>query len=346
MILSTVNTLVCSLRTKSWRGGRLRMKYIVILGDGMADEPLESLGGQTPLEAAKTPVMDALASGGELGLAKTVPASMKPGSDVANLAVLGYDPEKNYSGRSPLEALSVGVKMRDTDVVFRCNIVTVTEEEPYAEKTILDHSSGEISTEDADVLVNALREELQSEEFRFYTGTSTTCNSIYHHIVIQQEIFCQWQQAQLNTSSKTAWISHMLAMADGTTVQFRQTIHKVMVIALDTIVHAEVDNLQIFRHIVAIHKFLGIAMSCAEEQHIDFIQRKLVGKNQISFTIQAFVNVCNLITCVTTTIDKFYFDFRVINQQTNQFACCITCPTDNSYLNHNQMFSFSSLWFE
>ena len=106
------------------------MKYIVILGDGMADEPIESLGGRTPLECAATPVMDMLAGKGELGLAKTVPASMKPGSDVANLAVLGYDPEKNYSGRSPLEALSVGVKMESDDVVFRCNIVTVTEDEP------------------------------------------------------------------------------------------------------------------------------------------------------------------------------------------------------------------------
>ena len=137
----------------------------------------------------------------------------------------------------------------------------------------------------------------------------------------------------------------MLAMADGTTVQFRQTIHKVMVVALDAIVHAKVDNLQVFRYIVAIHEFLGITMSGTEEQHIDFVQRKFVSKDQISLTIQTFVNIRNLITCVTTTIDKFYFDFRVINQQTNQFACCITCPTDNSYLNHNQMFSFSSLWF-
>ena len=104
------------------------MKYIVILGDGMADEPLAELGGRTPLECAATPVMDDLAGKGELGLAKTVPSSMKPGSDVANLAVMGYDPEKNYSGRSPLEALSVGVKMEDTDVVLRCNIVTLTED--------------------------------------------------------------------------------------------------------------------------------------------------------------------------------------------------------------------------
>lgn len=157
------------------------MKYIVILGDGMADEPLEVLGGKTPLEYARIPVMDELAGKGEMGLAKTVPDSMKPGSDVANLAVLGYDPEKNYSGRSPLEALSVGVEMAEDDVVFRCNVVTLTDDEPYAEKTIVDHSSGEISTEDADILVNALRQHLQNESFRFYTGTS------YRHIMVWKQ---------------------------------------------------------------------------------------------------------------------------------------------------------------
>ena len=157
------------------------MKYIVILGDGMSDEPLERLGGRTPLECAATPVMDVLASQGELGLAKTVPASMKPGSDVANLAVLGYDPEKNYSGRSPLEALSVGVKMEPDDVIFRCNIVTLTEEEPYEEKTILDHSSGEISTEEADQLMDAIRLHFNNEAFSFYTGTS------YRHITVWKQ---------------------------------------------------------------------------------------------------------------------------------------------------------------
>lgn len=154
------------------------MKYAVILGDGMAGEPLEALGGMTTLEYAKTPTMDALAGMGELGMVQTVPASMKPGSDVANLAVLGYDPEKNYSGRSPLEALSVGVKMEDTDIVFRCNIVTLSEEEPYAEKTILDHSSGEISSADADILMDAIREAFNSEEIQFYSGTS------YRHITV------------------------------------------------------------------------------------------------------------------------------------------------------------------
>jgi len=156
----------------------LFMKYVVILGDGMADEPLEALGGRTPLESAHTPCMDELASKGELGLVKTVPDTMKPGSDVANLAVLGYDPEKNYSGRSPLEALSVGVKMEDKDVIFRCNLVTLTEEEPYSEKTILDHSSGEISTQEADLLMDAVRARFDSEAFRFYTGTS------YRHITV------------------------------------------------------------------------------------------------------------------------------------------------------------------
>lgn len=157
------------------------MKYIVILGDGMADEPIESLGGSTPLEYANTPVMDSLAGQGELGLSKTVPASMKPGSDVANLAVLGYDPERNYSGRSPLEALSVGVKMEEDDVVFRCNIVTLSEEEHYKEKTILDHSAGEISTEEADILMEAVRERFNSSQLQFYTGTS------YRHITVWKQ---------------------------------------------------------------------------------------------------------------------------------------------------------------
>ena len=128
------------------------MKYIVILGDGMADEPIAALGGKTPLMAAKTPVMDALAVKSEIGLAHTIPDGMKPGSDTANLAVLGYDPQKYYTGRSPLEALSIGVPLKDTDIAIRCNIVTVSDDNlPYEEKTILDHSSSEISTEDAAV---------------------------------------------------------------------------------------------------------------------------------------------------------------------------------------------------
>ncbi len=154
------------------------MKYIVVLGDGMADEPIPELGGKTPMEAAHTPVMDELAGKGSLGTVQNVPAGMAPGSDVANLSVLGYDPAKNYSGRSPLEALSVGVAMEEGDVIFRSNIVTLTEEEPYEQKTILDHSSGEISTADADVLMDAIRENFNNETFQFYTGTS------YRHILV------------------------------------------------------------------------------------------------------------------------------------------------------------------
>lgn len=154
------------------------MKYIVVLGDGMADEPIAELGGKTPMEAAFTPVMDELASKGILGTVQNVPAGMAPGSDVANLSVLGYDPAENYSGRSPLEALSVGVAMEENDVIFRSNIVTLTEEEPYGEKTILDHSSGEIPTADADVLMDSIREHFNNETFQFYTGTS------YRHILV------------------------------------------------------------------------------------------------------------------------------------------------------------------
>ena len=149
------------------------MKYAVILGDGMADWPIEELGGETPLSYAKTPMMDELAKIGEIGTVATIPEGMAPGSDTANLSVLGYDPKKYYSGRSPLEALSIGVNMKDTDVAFRCNIVTLTEDDvPYEEQTILDHSSDEISTEDADVLLKAAAAAVAEEGYSFYTGTS------------------------------------------------------------------------------------------------------------------------------------------------------------------------------
>ena len=144
----------------------------------MADEAQESLGGKTPLEAAKTPTMDALAAQAEVGLLKTIPEGMSPGSDTANLAVMGYNPREYYTGRSPLEALSIGVPMMDTDVAMRCNFVTLSEEEPYEKKRILDHSSSEISTEDAAVLLEAVRAELENDMFQFYLGTS------YRHCVI------------------------------------------------------------------------------------------------------------------------------------------------------------------
>ena len=160
------------------------MKYIVVLGDGMADEPIDALGGKTPLEAANTPTLDALASAGEMGLTQNVPAGMHPGSEIANLSVLGYDPKVDFTGRSPLEALSVGVDMGQEDVILRANLVTLTEKEPYEEKTILDHSSGEISTEDADILMDAVRKALNTDTIHFYTGTS------YRHI-------CQWNRGQV-----------------------------------------------------------------------------------------------------------------------------------------------------
>ena len=155
------------------------MKYVIILGDGMSDEPLEALGGKTPLEAAATPTMDALASMGEMGMVQNVPAGMSPGSEIANLSVMGYNPLTDFTGRSPLEALSVGVEMDPDDVIFRCNIVTLSDQgEPYDEKIILDHSSGEISTRDADILMDAIRDAFNDETFQFYTGTS------YRHIMV------------------------------------------------------------------------------------------------------------------------------------------------------------------
>lgn len=155
------------------------MKYIIVLGDGMADEPIEGLGGKTPLACAKTPAMDKLSKKGEIGLVHTIPDGMKPGSDTANLSVLGYDPKIYYSGRSPLEALSIGVPMKDTDVALRCNIVTISDDDvPFEEKTIIDHSSGEISTEDCAVLLNEVKKELENDEYKFYVGTS------YRHCLI------------------------------------------------------------------------------------------------------------------------------------------------------------------
>lgn len=155
------------------------MKYVIVLGDGMADEPIQELDGKTPLEYANTPMMDMLAAKAEIGLVHTIPEGMKPGSDTANLSVIGYDPKKYYTGRSPLEALSIGVDMKATDVALRTNMVTISEDDvPYEEKTIIDHSSGEISTEDAAILLEAVKEGLKKEGYEFYLGTS------YRHLLI------------------------------------------------------------------------------------------------------------------------------------------------------------------
>ncbi len=155
------------------------MKYIIVLGDGMADEPISDLGGKTPLGFANTKTLDYLSKKSEIGLCKTVPDGMKPGSDTANLSVLGYDPQIYYSGRSPLEALSIGVDMKDTDIAIRCNIVTVSEDDvPYEDKKIIDHSASEIATEEAAILLQAVKDELESDTYKFYVGTS------YRHLTI------------------------------------------------------------------------------------------------------------------------------------------------------------------
>lgn len=159
------------------------MKYIIILGDGMAGEPLECIGGKTTLEQAVTPEMDCLAKMSEIGLVSMVPEGMAPGSDTANLSVLGYDPKVFYTGRSPLEALSIGVGMEEDDVSFRCNLVTLTEDAslPYEDQKIVDHSSDEISTKDAGVLLEVLKEEVLQPGVELYCGTS------YRHLLLWKQ---------------------------------------------------------------------------------------------------------------------------------------------------------------
>ena len=154
------------------------MKYIVILGDGMADYKIEELGNKTPLSVANKPTIDSLASKSIVGLCRTVPANMKPGSDVANLAVLGYDPATYYTGRSPLEAASIGIDLLDTDVTARANLVTLSDDEVYENKTMLDYSAGEISTAEARELISYLKKHLNSDELSLYAGVS------YRHCLV------------------------------------------------------------------------------------------------------------------------------------------------------------------
>ncbi len=154
------------------------MKYVVVLGDGMADYPLPALGGKTPLQASRKPTIDELAKKSEVGLCKTVPEGMKPGSDVANMSVLGLDPREYYTGRSPLEALSIGIPLQATDVTLRCNLVTLSDEENYEDKRMLDYSAGEISTEEARELIGYLKQYLDDERMTLYTGVS------YRHCLV------------------------------------------------------------------------------------------------------------------------------------------------------------------
>lgn len=157
------------------------MKYIVMLGDGMADFPVAELGNKTPLQVAKKPNIDGLAPYAELGMVKTVPEGMKPGSDVANLSVMGYNPQECYTGRSPLEAVSMGIKMNDTDVAFRCNLVTLSDEAEFEDRSMVDYSSGEISTEEAADLMAAVKEAFNDAKRSFYPGVSYRHCMIWHH---------------------------------------------------------------------------------------------------------------------------------------------------------------------
>ncbi len=155
------------------------MKYVVVLYDGMADYPVPALDGKTPMEVAKKPNMDFLASKGEVGLVRTVAKGLKPGSDVANMSVMGFDPMKYYTGRSPLEAASIGIDMSPSDVSLRTNLVTLSQDDlPYEQKTIEDYCADDISTEEASVLIEEVQKQLGTDEFTFYKGVS------YRHCLI------------------------------------------------------------------------------------------------------------------------------------------------------------------
>jgi len=154
------------------------VKYLVMLCDGMADEPNEAIGNSTPMEKANKPCMDSLAAKAEVGIVKTVAEGLKPGSDVANLSVLGYEPAVYYSGRSPLEAASIGIDLKDTDVTLRCNLVTLSDDEDYENKTILDYCADDISSEEAKILIEYIQEKLGNDVFRFYPGVS------YRHCLV------------------------------------------------------------------------------------------------------------------------------------------------------------------
>lgn len=166
------------------------MKYAVILCDGMADYPVPQFDGKTPMMLAKKPNIDRLAQKGEVGLVRTVADGLKPGSDVANLSVMGYDPKKYYTGRSPLEAVSMDVPMNETDIAFRCNLVTLSDEENYADKTMVDYCAGDISSEEAAEIIKTVQEHFGNDLFAFYSGVS------YRHCMI-------WHEGKLELGNMT-----------------------------------------------------------------------------------------------------------------------------------------------
>ena len=154
------------------------MKYVVVLCDGMADYPVPALGEKTPMMCAKKPNIDRLAKTSEVGLVRTVAKGLKPGSDVANMSVMGFDPKKYYTGRSPLEAVSIGVKLSDEDVTLRCNLVTLSDEENYEDKTMVDYSAGDISTKEAREIIKSVQEFFGNEIYTYYGGVS------YRHCLV------------------------------------------------------------------------------------------------------------------------------------------------------------------
>jgi len=157
------------------------MKYILILGDGMADYPISQLNNKTPLQYAKKPHIDFLAQNAEVGMVKTIPDGIPPGSDAANLSVMGYNPRVYYTGRSPLEAASMGIDLSDTDVAIRCNLVTLSEDEEYDQKTMIDYSSDEISSEEAKELIYEINRHFKNDSICFYPGIS------YRHCMVWKE---------------------------------------------------------------------------------------------------------------------------------------------------------------
>lgn len=156
------------------------MKYVVALYDGMADYPVEALGGKTPMQKANKPIFDSLAKRGEVGLVRTIGEGLKPGSEIGNLTVMGYDPRKYFTGRSPLEAISIGVKMADDDISLRCNLVTLSDEENYDDKTMVDYSAGDISSEEAAKIIKTVQQNFGGGEFDFYSGVSYRHCLIFH----------------------------------------------------------------------------------------------------------------------------------------------------------------------
>jgi 2,3-bisphosphoglycerate-independent phosphoglycerate mutase len=157
------------------------LKHVIVLGDGMADYPIEALGHQTPLMYAHKPNMDFMAQYGTQGTVKTVPDSLLPGSDVANLSVLGYDPVTHYTGRSPLEAMSIGISMKETDLAIRCNLVTLSDEETYSHKTLIDYCADEISTDEAKELIAFLNDTMPPSSLKLYAGKSYRHCAIWDH---------------------------------------------------------------------------------------------------------------------------------------------------------------------